>query len=392
MFARFMPVSVTLPVTVSEPSINLYTLDNLHELSGCQIKEIDYLKTLIQNGIPHFVENISAEVNILKIDSHFFPLLITSGNYHNSYVCSPYGHYISLGLESLQRIKTGWQKKIVEYGLKSLGSIIKTGRINPAVYINHSLFSTDLHPNDLTKAQIRCAIHFLQQHFPSHSIIFRSINAKTCPDLKKNLKSCGFKFIASRQIYLTDMKNQELFQTRIIKSDLRLWDKKEYEVVSQNEFSDEDEQRILALCHALSIENHSTCNPKPTSHCLDLLKKLPSFQLKALKKSGVIDGVAGYHIKDNILHCSFFGYDKNHPNSTLIYRLLSTMLLLEASKNGKVFHQSAGASFYKTIRRASQFQEYQAVHIKHLPLRTQLTWRLLKTVINTFAIPFMKKY
>lgn len=380
------------PVTVSEPAIALYTLDDLHELNNNLADEIEYFKTLLQHDISHYVENIFGEVNILKIDNQLFPLLVTSGRYDNSYVCSPYGHYITLGLESLQRIKNRWQKKILECVLKGLGSIVKAGKINPAVYVNHSLFSTDLQPNELTKSQIHSAVLLLKKRFPNHTLIFRSINPKTCFDLKKRLKSCGFKFIATRQVYLTDTKNTELYNTRIIKSDLRLWEKKDYEVISHNELTEEDEQRILALCHSLSIDNHSTSNPKATRHCLSLFKQLPSFQMKVLKKNGVIEGVAGYYTNGNILFCPLFGYDKNNPNSTLVYRLLSTMLLLEATENGKLFHQAAGGSFYKTLRRANKFQEYQAIYTKHLPMKQKLVWGLLKTMINTFAISSMKKY
>lgn len=370
----------------------LYNSMNLSELPDNFSGEIDYLRFLLQKGVTHFIENILAEVNILKIDDLFFPLLITSGHFHNSYVCSPYGHYISLGLESLRNIKRPWQKKMIEYGLKGLGKIIKKGEINPVVYVNHSLFSTDLQPNTLTESQIKSTLLFLKEEFPSHTIIFRSINKKTCPDLKKRLRLCGFKFIASRQIFLTDTKNIELYHTRIIKSDLRLWEKKEYEVISHKDLTEEDEERILTLYHSLCLDNHSPCNPKLTKDCLDLLKKIPSFELKALKKNGKIDGIVGFYTKENIFHCSLFGYDKNHPDSTQIYRLLSTLLLLEAAKNEKLFHQSAGASFYKSIRRANKYQEYHAIYTKHLPLKKKFTWQLLKTVINTFAVPFMKKY
>lgn len=379
--------------TSREPVIGLYTLDNLSELGDSFLNEIHYFKHLLQKGISHFVENILAEVNILKINNKLLPILITPCIYHNSYVCSPYGHYISLGLESLSSMKGKFRKKILEFGLKSLGAIIKKGRINPAVYINHSFFSTDLQPNDLTESEISSILFFLKKTFPNHSMIFRSINVQTCLDLKNRLKSCGFKFIATRQIYLTETKDPELYHTRIIKSDLRLWNKKHgYEVISQEAFTDEDEQQILGLYHSLSHDNHSKCNPKLTLHCLTLLKKHPSFQFKALKKNGRIHGVVGYHIKDNILHCSFFGYEKNHPESPMIYRLLSTMLLLEAKKNQNVFHQGAGASFYKSIRRAKKIQEHQAIYIKHLPIKQKCTWYLLKMVINTFAVPFMKRY
>lgn len=374
------------------PPITLYTLDNLQELSDNDPNEIDYLKSLMKNGVPYYIENISGEINILKIGNQLLPILITSGNVHDSYVCSPYGHYVSLGQESLPRIKNKWMKRVAESGLKGLACIIKKAAINPAIYINHSLFSTDLQPNHLPQSHISSIVHFFKKKFPTHTLIFRSINAKSCPDLKTRLKSCGFQLIATRQVFLTDMEKAGLFNTRIIKSDLKLWNEKNYEVISQDELSEADEQHILRLYHLLSINSHSALNPKLSMHCLKWLKSHPTFQLKALKINGVIEGAVGYHIKENLFHCSFFGYDKLSENNTLIYRLLSTLLLLEAAKNGKVFHQSAGASFYKTIRRAKKTQEYQAIYTKHLLLKQKLAWFVLKTVINTFAVPFMKKY
>lgn len=374
------------------PPLALYNLDNLHELSDSNPNEIDFFKSLMKNGVPYYIENISGKINILKIDNQLLPILITSGNEHDSYVCSPYGHYVSLGQESLPRIKNKWMKRLAESGLKGLACMIKKAAINPAIYVNHSLFSTDLQPNHLPQSHIKSIVHFFKKKFPTHTLIFRSINAKSCPDLKSRLKSCGFQFIATRQVFLTDMENAGLFNTRIIKSDLKLWNEKNYEIISQEELTEADEQHILKLYHQLSINSHSALNPKLTEHCLKLLKSHPTFQLKALKINGVIEGAVGYHIKENIVHCSFFGYDKLRENSTLIYRLLSTFLLLEAAKKGKVFHQSAGASFYKTIRRAKKIQEYQAIYTKHLLFKQKLAWLFLKTMINTFAVPFMKKY
>lgn len=371
----------------------LYTADNIHELQNGDLAEIDYLKCLVQHSVSHYIDNISAKVNLLKINDQLFPLLIASNNYEDSYVCSPYGHYISLALESLFLLKNKWLKKAVTYGLKSFGLLVKAGEINSVVYLNHSLFSTDLQCDALPIEEIERVISVLKNKFPRHAIIFRSLNSQTCPALQNQLQSTGFKLIASRQIYLTQMNDPALFRTRIIKSDLRLWDESACQIIEHKDFTEEDEKRILELYTLLAIDSHSTLNPKINLNFFKLMKKHPTlFKLQALKKGDKIEGVVGYYIKQQTLVCSFFGYDKRKQNKTEIYRLLSTLLLLEAKKKAKIFHQSAGASFYKSIRRAQGLQEYHAVYMKHLPIKQQLTWHAVKAIMNTLAVPFMKKY
>jgi len=123
---------------------------------------------------------------------------------------------------------------------------------------------------------------------------------------------------------------------------------------------------------------------------LMLEKKLLQFII--LKSNGAIIGVAGYYVRNATMYCPILGYDKEHPEHTKIYRVLSTALILEAQKRGLLFHQSAGASFYKQIRRAESCLESTAVYSHHLPLKQRISWAMLSFFINTFAPKFMKKY
>ena len=105
---------------------------------------------IIKNGIENYFANVHGNVEILELGDQSIPLLITSGNFEDSYVCSTYGRYILLGLESLYIIKTPFFRKIAEKILKILGSCLHQGNINDAVYVNHGLFSTDLHNDALS--------------------------------------------------------------------------------------------------------------------------------------------------------------------------------------------------------------------------------------------------
>jgi hypothetical protein len=115
-------------------------------------------------------------------------------------------------------------------------------------------------------------------------------------------------------------------------------------------------------------------------------------QVKVLKKNDVIDGVVGYFSRNNVLTSPFFGYNQSKSQHSDLYRLLSTILLLEAKEKGMILHQGAGASFYKKLRRAESYIEYMAVYMDHLPLKRRIPWHLVKQMMNRFAIPFMKKY
>ncbi len=377
-------------------SVAIFDTHSLNQLSWPNNEEAQfgrlYLTAMIKQGPAHYIDNVAAEMKLLKVDDHIIPLLIVNNNYHNSYICSPFAHYISLGLESLHMIKNRILRKITKKSMKCFGKLLSTGRINRIVYVNHWLLSTDLYPKDLTSQQVAAISTFLQKKFPKHAIAFRSINKKTTPHLKSNLKRAGFQFIASRHIYLSNIQDPALFQTRIIKSDLRMWKELDYEIVEGHQLTDGDFERILQLYNNVSLEHHSTLNPQYNLEYIKLITKMGFLHIKALKKNEVIDGVVGYFVRDNVFMSPFFGYDKEHVDKTRLYRLLSTMLYLEASKNATTFHQGAGASFYKTVRRAVGQQEYFGIYSAHLPLKQRMAWSTLKNTINTAGAFYMKKY
>jgi hypothetical protein len=90
--------------------------------------------------------------------------------------------------------------------------------------------------------------------------------------------------------------------------------------------------------------------------------------------------------------CPIFGYLKDSPDSNTIYRILNTALLIEAQQERLLFNQSAGASFFKSIRRAEGCLEYMAVYTRHLPYSQRLVWSTLQLFMNSIGSKYMKKY
>ena len=92
------------------------------------------------------------------------------------------------------------------------------------------------------------------------------------------------------------------------------------------------------------------------------------------------------------MYCPYFGYDRNIPKEEAVYRQLCTVLMLEAEKKGLFFHQSAGASAFKKMRKAHDCIEYTAVFDKHLKFQRRIPWIILKMLYNTLGVYFMKRY
>jgi hypothetical protein len=351
-----------------------------------------FLEPLLKNGIQHYIDNVNAEIFALKIENLVLPVVVAKENYDNSYVCSPYTHYISYGKASMKLIENPFLVRFIGSLINGVGKLGRMGCINSVVYVNNWLFSTDLYPEGFTSEHLSAIVTFLKKIFPQHAIIFRSLNRLTTAPLQELLKNHGFHLIASRQVYITDAKNQSIFQTRILKSDLKLWRETPHEIIDENQISSDDYPQLLDLYNTLYINQHSSLNPQFNNQFIQMVFNTQFLQFKILKINGCIKGVAGYLERNGIMLCPFFGYDKNEPGHNVVYRLLSTSLLLEAQKRGLIFHQSAGASFYKTVRRAESCLEMMAVYTGHLSFKQKFTWAALKMFINSIAPPYMKKY
>lgn len=353
---------------------------------------INFFQPLIANGIEEFFDNLTGELKLFQAGEHTLPLLITNGNYHDTYACSPYGHYVQLPLESLAMLNNRLARKSASLFIKNYGRLLKMGEINRCVYVNHWLFSTDLYPANFNGKEIKTITKTLSKEFPGHAIIFRSITAATNPELKQALENANFDGVASRQIFVSKPYDPEILQTRIVKSDFKLFKEGSFEFVEGDRLSESDLHRILVLHDHLSQSHQTTLNPRMNFKCLQALIAKRIMQVYALKQNGVITGFVGYLEKGNTMVCPLFGFDKTLEDKSKIYRILSTFLFKEAASKRLQFNQSAGASFYKSVRRAKPEIEYMYVYSEHLSTKQKLAWKLLKTIVNTFAIPFMKQY
>lgn len=377
-------------------SITLYDVNTIGQLNWPETEQGKYakkfLEPLITKGLSEYVSNIDGEMLALQVDDLILPVLLPSENTQNSYICSPYHHYITFGKENVNLFNNQFVIGLINTLLFPIEKIASLGRLDSVVYVNHWLSATDLYPGKINQTQLSEIIRLLQARFPDRAIIFRSLNSISTPSVISDLKDLNCHLIASRYVYLTHGGHEKTFQTRIVKSDLRLWNQSPLEYVDEKHTKAEDCADFFHLERLLYVIQHTNLHPQYKEKYIDLLFANQLLQFKSLRREGKCVGVAGYLVRDGVMYCPFLGFDKNDPDHSIIFRLLNTALLLEAKEKQYLFHQSAGASFYKSVRRAEGTLEYQTVFTQHLPRKQRIAWSLLTKFINAFGPNLMRRY
>lgn len=353
----------------------------------------NFLGPLVRQGLAPFIENIDASIFVLRLGSYIFPILVPNLSATcNSYVCSPYNHYLTLGRLNLSLMDNPHLVRVVKTFFPFFEKSAKLGRLDSVIYVNHWLSFTDLYPAQLSKTLLAKMIEFLEQRFPDRAIIFRSLNSISTLSLISDLSDLDLHLIASRYVYLSDTKDEALFRTRILKSDKKAWEHCPYRIQT-GDFTEVDScAQFLNLERSLYVLHHTELHPQYTEKFVRHLFEQRLLQFISLWRGDECVGVAGYMQRDGVMFCPFLGFNKADPEHNQIFRLLNIALLFEAKKHGWLFNQSAGASFFKSVRRAKGTIEYMGVYTKHLPKRQRYTWTFLARMINTFGQSCMKKY
>lgn len=350
-----------------------------------------FLSPIIKKGVAHFIDNIQTEMRVLIVDGVVLPITINDAQYENSFVCSPYGHYVAYASTVLGKLNNKLLRGTFKLFLKMYGSLMKLGKLNKVVTVNNWLFTTNPSPK-INREMVLALNEFLKKKFPDHAIIFRAITNETCKEGYEALRNSGYRLIASRYMYLTDGTDESVFKTRIFKSDLKFLRESHFQLLESHEIKEEDIPNLHELYNALYIQKYSTLNPQFNQNFIRHVLKHQLLNVRAIKLEDHLEGVVGYHCQDGKMISPLFGYDPVKSEKKGVYRCLSTILMLESQKHQALFNQSAGGSFYKKIRRAYGDMEYTAAYHKHLPICRRFPWWFVEAALNTVGKRFMKKY
>ncbi|MDJ0796962.1 MAG: hypothetical protein QNJ51_09015 [Calothrix sp. MO_167.B12] len=378
--------------------IHLYDRNTINTLKlteselGVFIK--NYWVPMMKAGSNHFINNVDSQLYLLAIDDLFLPITINNKELDNSYVCSPYNHYVTYTKEELKTLKTPILEAILAIIIDILGQLLILANINKVAIVYNLLLSTNLYP-DISTQQITAITSFFSQKFPDNAIIFRSINTFIDDRLFNSFIDNGYQLIGSRQIYLFNPNERSAMRSKMrwrLKQDFQLITKQGYELIDNSQITQQDIPRIVELYNYLYLDKYSLHNPQFNQEFIKLVLQNPAWRFQAFKKNNQIDGVIGFYEINGVMTTPILGYDTSLPQEHGLYRMLSAQLTVEATKKGIILHQSSGAAEFKRFRGFIANTEYSAVFHQHLPFIRQLVWRFLGLLVNKIALPLMKKY
>ncbi|EOQ10833.1 hypothetical protein KQ3_02437 [Bacillus cereus B5-2] len=247
--------------------IKLHDVHSLHSIDWESKKDGAYVRDsflpLFQKGVTAFIENVNTQLFLLEIDDLILPVTLNNAEFENSYVCSPYTHYVSYALEELWELKKPWLEKLLTYPIHLMGSWLRRTNINKVIVVNNWMLSTNLY-HSINEQQIEQITNVLVEKFPEHTILFRSLNNELYPVTTEALSTVGYKKIMSRSIYLFDPKHYKKMNRKKRKdllNDKSLLEKSKYEIITNEELTKEDILQISQLYNQLYIEKYSAHNP-----------------------------------------------------------------------------------------------------------------------------------
>lgn len=350
-----------------------------------------YLLPLLRGGVTPYIGNVRTRLLALKLGAHVLPVTVNDGAYENSYVCSPYTHYISYAIEELRELKQPFLERCLEGILRAIGLVLKKLECNRTVHVNNWMLSTNLYPA-IKAADVASLVAYLRRYFPEHALVFRSLNRACNAALLQALHDAGCIFLPSRQIYGLDLSGGVLPKRRDVKRDLKLLAQTPYEILAAEQLAESDAERIAALYRMLYINKYSRHNPCFTARWVRLAIRRKILQITAFRRAGRIDAVLGFFQRNGVMTAPLVGYDTQLPQEWGLYRLLFMQIMREAAQRGLYLNNSSGAAQFKRNRGYSAEMEYSMVYIAHLSPRRKLPWQLLSAAMQKIGAPLLQKY
>lgn len=377
------------------PMVELYDKASARQIPFPDTLEGQQAAALLLPWLEHtpskYIANVQTHLYVLRLDNILLPVTVNYEEYDNSYVCSPFTHYVSYAKEELYKLKQPFLESVLARLLDGIGCLLKASRMNQTVHVNNGLLSTNLYPTQVPEL-LHEGLQLLRARFPEHTLIFRSLAHEVNSAWIQALREEQFHFVPSRQVYLFAQPNAKA--RWLIKRDRRLLEQKGYEVVNPDELSRADIPRLKALYDMLYLDKHSRCNPWFTEAFFEQALQSKTLILHALrcKATDELDAVLGYYVRDGVMTTPVFGYDTSLPQELGLYRMLSSVLIGLSEENGWRLHESSGAAEFKRNRGAVADIEYSAVLDAHLPWTRRASWSILGQLLNRIGVPLMRKW
>ncbi|KGR76641.1 hypothetical protein [Ureibacillus sinduriensis] len=379
----------------SKSRAKLYGKDDMAELDWSFYENGAFLKEYFDEFITDttaYMKNVDTEIFLAAIGRKLIPCTVNEAEYNNSYVCSPYTHYITYAKEELRFISPKALRTLLAAIINIFGSFAKSIEINKIVYINNYCLSTNL-VSALSKREIRALRNLLTEQFPKYQLGFRSINAITHKDMMVSFEEEGFELLPSRYIYIStyDRLNTPTKSERKKRRQDEKGLTEGMTIVTNKDLATEDIGRIVELYNQLYIEKYSVLNPQFTYKFIEKLLDKDLFLFQGIKINGRLEAISGTFVLNNMMTNPIYGYNLSLFPQHQLYRILRHLNTRLALDNQYLYHQSAGAGNFKKARSGEGTPEYTALYVGHLPFHKKYFWKLLSLLLKKIGIPLVEK-
>ncbi|MBU6302595.1 MAG: hypothetical protein KGS60_13650 [Verrucomicrobia bacterium] len=346
---------------------------------------------LLRHGTLWCAPNLETRCAFLRVGDREFPLTVNDREWENSWVCSPYTHYVSYAREEVTRAMPGAIGIPFALLLSGLGAWFRAARLNQVVMVNNWLMSTNPWPDE-EPVWLKKGIEALQRRWPDHALVFRSLNGKENPALLEALRRSGARLIPSRQIWWFDPRSDRVLHSRDLRKDARLLQRNDLQRIRHEEFRESDFPRLAFLYEDLYGNKYSRHNPRYTAEWLHHLWEGNHLRFTALREeTGRIAGVEACGLIHGVMVSPIVGYDLQVSRDAGLYRRLAAIPVLEARKLGVPLNLSAGVGRFKALRGGEPIMESIAVIDSHLPIGRRVPWRFIEGLSRGLLAPVVRR-
>ncbi len=350
-----------------------------------------WFSPLLTHGTRYCAPNLETSPAFLRTPLIELPLTVNEAEWDNSWICSPWNHYITYAREEIARATNRGTSWISGKVLGGIGAWFQRADLNRVVTVNNWLLSTNPWPR-WNAAELPDVIAALIECWPDHAIVFRSLNSKESSPLIEALLRAGARLIPSRQVWWYEVNSSAVKQSRDFRKDLALLKRSDLEIVPDEAIQPSDFAALTALYDQLYLGKYSRHNPQFTEEWFRHLHREKLARFTALRTpSGQFVGVEACSPLHGVLTSPVVGYDLSLPQSLGLYRRLAALPLLEARRLGLPLNLSAGVGPYKALRGGEAVMESLGVYDRHLPASRRMPWQCIEQLSTRLLAPYVRR-
>lgn len=351
-----------------------------------------WFRPLLKRGTAWCAPNLETTPAFLRVGEIELPLTVNEAEWDNSWLCSPWTHYITYAREEIGRAVGPVTSVLGGALLGGLGAWFRKAEINRVVMVNNWLHSTNPWPR-WPAEDLPAVLEAMTQRWPGHAIVFRSVNPKESAPLLAALDRAGAMLVPSRQIWWYEAGSEAVSKSPDFRKDVRLLRRGDLGIVPHEAIDETDFETLTKLYSRLYVEKYSRQNPRYTADWLGHLHRENLARFTALREpGGRLVGVEACSELHGVLTSPIVGYDLDLPRELGLYRRLAAVPVLEAMKRGIPLNLSAGVGQFKALRGGEAVMEYLGVYVRHLPSARRAPWRAVHELSARLLAPHVRKH